>query len=55
MLKIKKGDKVIINVGKDSGKKGTVLKIIKNMKKKNNLSGNSYNVIVEGINMKKNM
>ncbi|HFL8794969.1 MAG TPA: 50S ribosomal protein L24 [Candidatus Azosocius sp. HAIN] len=53
MLKIKKGDKVIINVGKDSGKKGTVLKIIKNMKKKNNLSGNSYNVIVEGINMKK--
>lgn len=53
MLKIKKGDKVIINVGKDIGKKGTVLKIFKNLKNKNNLLSYSYNVIVEGINMYK--
>lgn len=54
MLKIKKGDRVIINVGKDSGKKGIVLKVFKNLKlKKNNIFNNSYSVIVEGINMHK--
>lgn len=52
MLKIKKGDKVIVNIGKDSGKKGTVLKILKN-KTKNSSFCNSYNVVVEGINMHK--
>ena len=48
MLKIKKGDKVIVNVGKDKNKKGIVLKILKN---KSFFKINSYGVIVEGVNI----
>lgn len=53
MLKIKRGDKVIVNVGKDKNKKGIVLKILKD---KSFCYNNSYNIIVEGINIcKKHM
>lgn len=48
MLKIRKGDKVIINVGKDKNKKGIVLKILKN---KSFCQNKSYNIVVEGINI----
>ena len=45
MLKIRRGDKVLIIAGKDKGKVGSVLKIMKNFK-----------VIVEGVNfLKKNV
>jgi len=40
--KIRKGDKVILNTGKDKGKQGIVLSILKNNK-----------VVVEGLNMAK--
>ncbi|QQG46752.1 MAG: 50S ribosomal protein L24 [Candidatus Azosocius agrarius] len=52
MLKIKKGDKVIVNVGNDIGKKGVVLKIFKIKTTKSSLD-NSYSVLIEGINMHK--
>ncbi len=42
MNKIRKGDKVILNTGKDKGKQGIVLSILKNDK-----------VVVEGLNMAK--
>lgn len=42
MKKIRKGDKVILNTGKDKGKQGIVLSILKNNK-----------VVVEGLNMAK--
>lgn len=42
MNKIRKGDKVILNTGKDKGKQGIVLNILKNNR-----------VIVEGLNMVK--
>ncbi len=42
MNKIRKGDKVILNTGKDKGKQGIVLSILKNNK-----------VVVEGLNMAK--
>ena len=42
MNKIRKGDKVILNTGKDKGKQGIVLSILKNNK-----------VLVEGLNMAK--
>ena len=42
MIKIRKGDKVIINTGKDKGKQGIVSDII-----------NDKRVIVEGLNMVK--
>jgi large subunit ribosomal protein L24 len=40
--KIRKGDKVILNTGKDKGKQGIVLNILKNNR-----------VVVEGLNMVK--
>jgi large subunit ribosomal protein L24 len=40
--KIRKGDKVILNTGKDKGKQGIVLSILKNNR-----------VVVEGLNMVK--
>ncbi len=42
MNKIRKGDKVILNSGKDKGKQGIVLNILKNNR-----------VVVEGLNMVK--
>lgn len=42
MNKIRKGDKVILNTGKDKGKQGIVLDILKNNR-----------VVVEGLNMVK--
>lgn len=39
MRKIKKGDEVVVNAGKDKGKRGTVLRVLANDK-----------VIVEGVN-----
>ena len=39
MNKIKKGDRVIVNAGKDNGKQGTVLRVLAN-----------YTAVVEGIN-----
>lgn len=42
MNKIRKGDKVILNSGKDKGKQGIVLSILKNNR-----------VVVEGLNMVK--
>ena len=42
MNKIRKGDKVILNTGKDKGKQGIVLNILKNDR-----------VVVEGLNMVK--
>ncbi len=42
MNKIRKGDKVIINTGKDKGKQGIVLNILKDNR-----------VVVEGLNMVK--
>lgn len=42
-MKIKKGDNVIIRVGKDKGKKGKVLQIL----------AKENRILVEGINMKK--
>ena len=42
MNKIRKGDKVILNTGKDKGKQGIILSILKNNK-----------VVVEGLNMAK--
>ena len=42
MNKIRKGDKVIINTGKDKGKQGIVSRLI-----------NENRVIVEGLNMVK--
>ena len=42
MNKIRKGDKVILNTGKDKGKQGIVLTILKNNR-----------VVVEGLNMVK--
>ena len=47
MLKIRKGDKVVVNVGKDIGKKGTVIKILK----KKSFFANCYIALVEGINI----
>lgn len=46
MSKIKQKDEVVVIAGKDKGKKGTVLKIIKN-------KTTSDRVVVEGINMVK--
>lgn len=40
-LKIKKGDKVIVRIGRDKGKTGTVLKVLKE----------ESSLIVEGVNM----
>lgn len=45
MYKIKKGDKVKILAGKDKGKQGTVIKIIR--------AANSGKAVVEGINLVK--
>ena len=42
MNKIRKGDKVILNTGKDKGKQGIVLNILKNNR-----------VVIEGLNMVK--
>lgn len=42
-MKIKKGDQVIVNTGKDKGKKGEVLKVITS----------KYRVIVQGVNVVK--
>ncbi len=42
MNKIRKGDKVIIQTGKDKGKQGVVLNVLENSK-----------VMVEGLNMVK--
>ena len=42
MNKIRKGDKIILNTGKDKGKQGIVLNILKNNR-----------VVVEGLNMVK--
>ena len=42
MNKIRKGDKVILNSGKDKGKQGIVLSILKNNR-----------VVIEGLNMVK--
>ncbi len=42
MRKIKKGDEVVVNAGKDKGKRGTVLRVLANDK-----------VVVEGVNMVK--
>ncbi|SCZ68131.1 50S ribosomal protein L24 [Thiohalomonas denitrificans] len=39
MRKIKKGDEVVVNAGKDKGKRGTVLRVLANDK-----------VVVEGVN-----
>ena len=46
-LKIKKGDDVVVLSGKDKGKNGKVLKILKNT------SNNQIKAIVEGINIVK--
>lgn len=43
MNKIRKGDKVILNTGKDKGKQGVVLSVLK-----------TGHVVVEGLNMVKN-
>jgi len=45
--KIKKDDIIIILSGKDKGKQGIVLKVIKKIY--------NYKLLVEGINIKKNM
>ncbi len=42
MNKIRKGDEVILNTGKDKGKRGTVLRVLE-----------SGQVLVEGVNMVK--
>lgn len=42
MSKIRKGDQVIVNTGKDKGKRGTVVSVLE-----------SGHVVVEGINMVK--
>lgn len=42
MSKIRKGDQVIVNTGKDKGKRGTVVRIL-----------DTGHVVVEGINMVK--
>lgn len=44
MNKIRKGDKVILNTGKDKGKQGVVLNVLK-----------TGHVVVEGLNMVKNI
>jgi len=44
MNKIRKGDEVILNTGKDKGKRGTVLQIL-----------DTGHVVVEGANLVKNM
>jgi len=45
MLKIRSGDRVIVMTGKDKGKKGTVLKVLKG------INIDKYRVIVEGVNI----
>jgi len=45
MLKIRSGDRVIVITGKDKGKEGTVLKVLKSN------SDDKYRIIVEGVNM----
>lgn len=52
MQKIKQDDEVIIIAGKDKGKQGKVLKIIKRKPKKNKKAV-SPRVIVEGVNIVK--
>jgi len=42
-MKLKKGDNIIVNAGKDKGKKGKILKVLKDRDA----------VIVEGVNMRK--
>ena len=42
-MKFKKGDQVLILIGKDRGKKGKILKILENKER----------VLVEGVNLKK--
>ena len=42
MSKIRKGDEVVLNTGKDKGKRGTVLRVLE-----------SGQVLVEGVNMVK--
>lgn len=42
MEKIRKGDQVVVNLGRDKGKQGTVLQVLANSK-----------VLVEGINLVK--
>jgi large subunit ribosomal protein L24 len=42
MNKIRKGDEVVLNTGKDKGKRGTVLRVLE-----------SGHVVVEGVNMVK--
>ncbi len=53
MHKIKKGDKVVVLVGKDKGKQGIVLKTINNVLKQKGQILKSGKVIVEGINLVK--
>lgn len=42
-MKIKKGDNVIVTAGRDKGKKGTVVKTLRDVEK----------VVIEGLNLRK--
>ncbi len=50
MLKIKRGDRIIVTTGKDKGREGTVLKVLAGA------GDYAFKVVVEGVNMiKKHM
>ncbi len=53
MQKIKKGDTVIVTVGKDKGRKGTVNQVISKVIKARSRTLQKSKVIVEGINLVK--
>jgi len=53
MRKIKKGDTVLVTVGKDKGKKGIVSQVISKVMKARNRTVQKCKLIVEGINLVK--
>lgn len=53
MSKIKKDDVVIVTVGKDKGRKGTVTKVISRIIKKGKGAVQQSKLLIEGINLVK--
>lgn len=53
MRKIKKGDTVIVTVGKDKGRKGTVSKVVSKVTNFRNHTVEKCRLFVEGVNLVK--
>lgn len=53
MRKLKKGDTVVVTVGKDKGKKGTISKVVSKVVSFRNRTVEKCKVFVEGVNLVK--